>query len=288
MAKLTLMQGLPASGKSTRAAEIHTSANTIRINRDLLRTMLHFDKWTGKNESLTRDAARVLATHFLQAGINVIIDDTNLNPSIVQSWKDLAKEFATKFEYQRMDTPYEECLKRDRSREKHVGDYVITQMALQYGLYPKPEKGVILCDLDGTLADIKHRLHFVKVPEGEKKDWKSFFAGIKDDKIRIDTLDRVLAYEKAGHQIFFVSARPDNYRAETEAWLHEYYGLPWAGLIMRSKNDSRPDTDVKRDMYTKFFAKLPIETVIDDRPVVIRMWQELGVPVIDVGSGVEF
>jgi len=28
--------------------------------------------------------------------------------------------------------------------------------------------------------------------------------------------------------------------------------------------------------------------MIDDRPVVIRMWQEIGVPVIDVGKGIDF
>lgn len=58
MAKLTIMRGLPASGKSTKAKELLSVGNTVRINKDLLRTMLHFDTFTGRNEGMTRDAAR--------------------------------------------------------------------------------------------------------------------------------------------------------------------------------------------------------------------------------------
>jgi tRNA uridine 5-carbamoylmethylation protein Kti12 len=49
------MKGLPACGKSTKAEEIIRNAgNTVRINKDLLRTMLHFDKFTHVNEEHTR------------------------------------------------------------------------------------------------------------------------------------------------------------------------------------------------------------------------------------------
>lgn len=59
------MQGLPASGKSQKAAEIMKSdGNCVRINKDLLRKMLHNGKWNGKNEGQTRDASKMLARHF--------------------------------------------------------------------------------------------------------------------------------------------------------------------------------------------------------------------------------
>src|SRR4051812_38724625 len=83
MAKLIIMQGLPASGKSTKAKELLEHGNTVRLNKDLLRTMLHFDKFTGRNEGLTQDAALFLADNFLEKDINVIIDDTNFNPRTI-------------------------------------------------------------------------------------------------------------------------------------------------------------------------------------------------------------
>lgn len=288
MAKMTIMQGLPASGKSTRAKEIiERDGNTVRINKDLIRTMLHFDKFNGQNEAKTRAAARALALAFLLEGTNVIIDDTNLNPGTLQSWKDLALKVEAKIQYEKIITPVDECLKRDEAREKKVGKSVITGMALQYGMYPKPEKGIVICDLDGTLCDIQHRLHHVRKPEGEKKDWKAFFSGIPDDEVRFDVLAMLAGYVGNGYEIFLVSARPDNYRKETEEWLGDI--VPYKALFMRRADDKRPDTDVKKDIFNAYFKDLSIiHTVIDDRPSVIRMWRELGLNVVDVGKGEEF
>lgn len=289
MSKMIIMQGLPASGKSTRAEElIREHGNAIRVNKDSLRTMLHFGKWSGKNEGITKDVARAVAAHSLVLGRTTIIDDTNLNEGTLQIWKDLAKSMGAKIQYERMDTSMEECIRRDALRERPVGREVITQMALSSGLYPKPEKGFILCDLDGTLAEMSHRLHFVK---GQKNDWKSFFESIPKDTVRIDVLDKLLEYEENGHEILLISARPDTYRDVTEEWLDEAlngYKL-YKTLLMRRADDKRPDVEVKQGMYDTYFKnKYPIACVIDDRPSVIRMWRGNGIEVTDVGQGIEF
>ena len=287
MAKITLMQGLPASGKSTKAQEIVAQGNTVRINKDLLRTMLHFDKFTGANERLTGQAAHALARAYLMSDTNVVIDDTNLNPNTVQGWVDLANDVQAKIQYSRMNTSVDECLTRDMHREKSVGRHVIIQMALQYTDYMKGEK-VVVCDLDGTLCDIRHRLHFVQ--NTDKKDWKGFFNGIPQDEVRMDVLDKLLAYEEAGNKIILVSARPDTYREQTETWLERAFsGYPLAHvLLMRRSGDTRNDTEVKSDIYEKYLKNLSITKVIDDRPSVIRMWRSKGLDVDDVGDGVEF
>ena len=40
------------------------------------------------------------------------------------------------------------------------------------------ERDTVICDIDGTIADNSHRQHYL---EG-KRDWKSFFEGIENDK----------------------------------------------------------------------------------------------------------
>lgn len=68
-----IMQGLPGSGKSTKAEEIvehDGKGNTVRLNRDLLRTMLHFDKWSGRNEGITKDVRRATV---LQSRMSVTV-----------------------------------------------------------------------------------------------------------------------------------------------------------------------------------------------------------------------
>lgn len=288
MPKLLMLKGLPASGKSTRAKEIVTTGNYVRVNRDLIRTMLHFDKWSGRNEEATVNAEKAIALDALIRGLSVVVDDCNLNHGNKDMWKELAKSANATFDVEKVDTSMEECLERDKGREKAVGRHVIVNMALQYGLYPKPALGFILCDLDGTLADITHRLHYAK---GETKDWHKFFEEIPNDTLRDSTLDLILDYEKKGHEIIFVSARPDTYRWQTEAWLEKVLkGYPiHKTLIMRKASDTRDDTEVKQQMYDTYFKeKYPIEAVIDDRPKVIRMWRENGINVIDVGAGIEF
>lgn len=292
MSKIIIMLGLPASGKSTKAEElIRSHGNAVRLNKDLLRTMLHFDKFTGNNEALTRDAARTLAMNFLGDGINVIIDDTNMNPGTMQGWKDLAKELDAKVEVVDMtDVPFETCVERDAERGKRggksVGAGVIKNMALRYGLVPKPEKGYVLCDIDGTIANIDHRLHFVKETP---KDWKGFFGGIEQDEIRREVQLELIRLHNEGYVIIFMSARPDTYREVTQKWL-DTNGLSFAfTLIMRPGNDKRPDTEVKKGMLDMYFPdRGGIHMIFDDRPSIIRMWRELGLPVTDVGKGIEF
>ena len=283
------MRGLPASGKSTRAKEImEESGNVVRINKDLLRTMLHFDKWSGFHESITRNVSRTIAKSLLESGTNVIIDDTNLNEGTFQSWKDLATDIGAKSEVVKIETSFEECLIRDRARENPVGDHVIVQMALQNGLYPEPKRGFVLCDLDGTLADIRHRLKYVK---SEPKDWKGFFEHISEDKPRIEVIDKLMEFEEQGYDIFIVSARPDNYRKQTENWLLSAFNgyEPYQAVLMRRAGDRRPDTETKAEILNNYFKDTKqIHAIIDDRPSVIRMWREKGLNVIDVGSGVEF
>lgn len=281
------MKGLIASGKSTKSKEIiESSGNTVRINKDLIRTMLHFDKFTHNNEDLTRKTSLKLTDMFLEMDVNVIIDDTNLKQKTVDSYIQIAGRHKAKIEYITMDTPIVDCIYRDSLRANPLGKDVIMNMAIENGLQTFDKKSVILCDLDGTLCDIEHRLHFVK---GETKDWKSFFNGIPEDKPRQDVVDRVISEYNKGKEIIFVSARPDTYKKETMDWLTKHNLSFCITLIMRGGTDRRPDTEVKKDILNRYFKdKSVIDYVIDDRPSVIRMWKEEGLDVVDVGSGVEF
>ena len=290
MAKLICLVGLPASGKTTKAAALlQEYLNAFRINRDALRTMLHCDVWSDRKEDMTRQVAHVLARHLLrspQCGV-VIIDDTNLSPRTIASWQLTAKEALAQCEIIQLDIPVEECLRRDALRENPVGRHVIIGMALQYGLYPKPQKGFVLCDLDGTLADTTHRQHFV---EQEPKDWDGFFRAMGDDPVRVDVLQQIVELWGAGHPLVFVSGRPETYRGATERWLQTV--TPWVVpfVFMRRAGDHRPDTVVKAEMLRTYWPDTSwIHCVLDDRPSVIReVWQAAGIQVIDCGNGREF
>jgi len=285
MSKMIIMQGLPASGKTTEARKImEASGNYVRINKDLLRSMLHFSKFTFKNEDVTRIAAKSLARSFLMTGHCIIIDDTNLNGKTFQTWKDLAMECNAPFEVKRVDTPYDECIRRDALRPDSVGKDVIMRMAMQNDLIGDIGP-VVLCDLDGTLCDCEHRRHWL---DGAKKDWKGFFSEMSKDPVREEVREMLMSSYYLGYKIIFVSARPEDYRKETEEWLLKNWGDNYFALIMRPSGDSRPDTIVKKEMHEKYLKKLDIQCVYDDRPSIVQMWKDLGLNVTDVGDGREF
>lgn len=284
MARISIMKGLPASGKSTRAAELIQDGNSIRVNNDLMRTMLHFDKWSFRKEKITQEAVMLLAKHFLNSGTNVIVDNTNLNPKVTQKLVELGKETESTIEYCDMtDVPIEECIARDNIREKKVGKQVIQKMALQYLDYLKGQN-VVVCDLDGTLCDVEHRRHHV---QKSPKDWEGFFDGISGDTLRRDVELCVMSEVGSDAKLILVSARPEQYREVTESWLRAMH-ISYDVLIMREDRDSRPDTEVKDEIYMKYLKSMKIIKVFDDRPSVIRMWRSKGLDVADVGNGEEF
>lgn len=297
--KLIMMRGLPASGKSTKAEEIikggasssrNSQGEFFRVNRDLLRKMLHCDVFTGKREGATIHAQQLLVAHLLQEGKNVIVDDTNLGEKHVNMWKMMADMYSAKFEIIDMmdNVSLTMCLARNEARGFTVPQHVIEQMAMQYKHIPYSR--LVVCDIDGTIADCSHRQHHVQ--KDGPKDWKSFFAGMKDDEPRHDVYKKALKlakYESGKHTaLVLVSARPEDYREVTEQWLRDNGMEGHFTILMRRKGDKRPDTDVKGDIYERYLKHYDIVKVFDDRPSVIRMWQEHGLEVEDCGNGEEF
>jgi len=146
-----------------------------------------------------------------------------------------------------------------------------------------------LFDIDGTIADLHHRLHFIRT-EGQKKDWRSFFAATKDDKPIPHIIE--LAHKLwATTQIVFVSGRSDECREDTEAWL-EQQGFGYVGersvrhLYMRKAGDYRADDIVKGELLDRILADgyEPI-MAFDDRKRVVDMWRARGIPCAQVAEG---
>jgi predicted kinase len=285
MTKVVLLRGLPASGKTTKSLEYLAHGNFVRLNRDDLRDSLFKGlDWSGKREKIVKQVQMSMAVRAIDAGYSVVIDDTNLTQYHKDRWEGLAKDMNSSFVVDEIKTDYHECIRRDRVRDKKVGDHVITQMALENDMLPS--RNIIICDIDGTIADLTHRLHYVW---GDTKDWPSFFDLVGQDKFRggvwKDVIDDAFEHDA---EVIFVSGRSDVTRDDTTIWLRQYTGLNSFKLIMRQSWDRRDDTVVKKEMYDKYLSRMRVVRVYDDRPRVIRMWRDLGLEVVNVGTGEEF
>lgn len=139
---------------------------------------------------------------------------------------------------------------------------------------------LVVFDIDGTLADIEHRIGFVR---SKPKNWAAFDAGIPNDKVNpyVAEAFRSLA---AFNTIILASGRNEQSRDATEKWLHTNGFIEYEKLYMRKAGDYRGDDIVKREILDEIIAdygRKP-DMVFDDRPRVVRMWRDNGIFVFNV------
>lgn len=143
-------------------------------------------------------------------------------------------------------------------------------------------KPIVIVDIDGTIADVRHRLHHIKGPR--KKNWKAFFEAMDRDTPIEPMIAQVHGLEK-DHDIIVVTGRPEHYRARTQRWLKKH-GIRYLRLFMRPSGDHRPDYTVKAEVLREF-QKGQIVLAIDDRGPVCDMWEKNGIRCIRVASDEE-
>lgn len=280
--RITLMSGLPGSGKSTAARkQVVSAGNQARICRDDLRAMLYDSVWTGRREAVVIDCEKAIAEVLLKHEISPIIDDTNLLRKHIDLWTSFAKKLGVAVDVQKMDTDIEECKRRDVLRPKPVGECVINRLALQAGMIQWPDKPIVILDIDGTVADGTAREIYLK---GECKDWKTYYSLLAEDT-PIDFVIRWAQELAKDHMIVVVSGRPDTYQFGTMEWLRKYK-VPFDLVLMRPGNLKSPDYEIKKS-FLDLMPKSQVKLVIDDRPNVIFMWKSQGLYTIPVRGDIE-
>jgi uncharacterized HAD superfamily protein len=142
------------------------------------------------------------------------------------------------------------------------------------------EKPIVIVDMDGTLADVGHRLHYIR-GKG-KPNWKKFFSEQRHD-LPIKAILKQVCELAGDHEIVIVTGRPKQYFHETQQWLRKYK-VPYSRLYMRPKGDHRPDFLVKKDILKKDIGAQRVVMVLEDRPRVCEMYRQAGLKVIEVPS----
>lgn len=156
-------------------------------------------------------------------------------------------------------------------------------------------------DLDGTLADITHRLHYISI--GYRKDWDGFFDACDDDKPVLPIIRLLKVLSSTGHHVCIWSGRSEKVRRKTIAWLNRQgiflnspgevrpgFSLDTPGTVqelrLRPEGDYRNDDILKREWLdeAKEQGKAPV-LVFEDRGRVVDMWREQGIFCCQVAPG---
>jgi hypothetical protein len=142
-------------------------------------------------------------------------------------------------------------------------------------------------DLDGTLALIDHRRHFVEGPR--KKDWDAFFAACVNDKPNVPVIRTLRMLVMTGAEIWIWSGRNDKVGPESRIWLRHNVHDIGANfyLRMRKDGDRQDDVTLKQSWLLEMSPsdRDRLVAVFDDRQRVVDMWRAHGITCFQVAPG---
>ncbi len=286
--KAIVCVGVSASGKSTWAEDLtrrHPSS-WVEVNRDNIRFASGPKDWnkykfTKANERNVTESVEKQIEEYAKLECNIVQSDTNLTKKYRDSLISLLESYGYEVEVKVFHISLEEAWKRDANRQGGVGHSIIYSQYEKYldfigrktyepsASLPK----AVICDIDGTVAHMHNRGPF---------EWDKVAEDLP--KTSVISMLHVLAKDS---QVIFLSGRDGKCFRDTEDWLVE--NLPQDiqfRLLMRRPGDNRKDAIIKEELFWSSIADyFFVDTVIDDRPCMIRLWYELGISnVVSVGN----
>lgn len=140
--KIIVLQGVPASGKSTWAREfIKDKRDWIIVSKDSFREGKG-EYWVVEHEEYIKKLEKEAVRLALDCQLNVIIDGTNFNPDTLECWEELSRLYNADLEIKKFTVSFEESLKRDTERGlqggRAVGKKSIRYFFDKYNLYNSP------------------------------------------------------------------------------------------------------------------------------------------------------
>lgn len=139
MSKLIICRGIPASGKSFWAKQwvLEDPEHRVRINQDDIRLMLG-KYWVPSREPLVSHIQQEAICRAMSLGLDIVSDNTNLNPKVLKSLSDVAASNGYELEYKDFfNTPLSVCIERDKTRDIQISEKVIRNFYNNYkDMYP--------------------------------------------------------------------------------------------------------------------------------------------------------
>lgn len=310
--KAILTIGCSGSGKSTWAIEQCKKYNWIRIERDIIREFLlvtelnapkstvqficadniwkHW-KFNRKHEDLVTKQVNDEIARAHRNNFNIIISDTNLHTGRRMEMKRKLEELGYDVEFKVFgeDLSLEELWKRDTYRKNTVGHSVIAKQHEQFRKeFPKyqlkdvtDKPNAILCDLDGTFFNMGDRSPFA---------WNE----VNKDTVNDVVMQSLSGLSSAGYKIIFLSGRDESCYDMSKNMILDAFSNTLDGYLchpthftmyMRKSGDMRKDTIIKEELFFEHIdGEYKVAGVFDDRPVVVRLWQEFGFNTYAVGN----
>lgn len=147
-----------------------------------------------------------------------------------------------------------------------------------------------IVDMDGTLANVSSIRHLVDGIK-TKKDFNAFHRASEFVPSNRQAVEFCIRHHKAGNDILILTARMRMWEGATTRFLdrelapHAPYVTP---LWMRADGDYRKDREIKEEIYDEIIKTYDIVAACDDNPAIIELWEDKGIPEIEVVPGWDY
>ena len=132
---------------------------------------------------------------------------------------------------------------------------------------------LVIFDLDGTLANVKHREPLI---DGTFAGWHRYNCACIDDTLYSRVAEVAKALNRQGYAFWVASGRPVEMMAATRYWFHAYCVVP-DRIILRPVGDERPSAELKRSwLHDGTIPRECVLCVFDDDPAAVAMWRAEG------------
>lgn len=273
--------GISASGKTTKAKEMcRTNPNFVNLNRDDLRVALFGYNSTGEykfskeREKTVTNMQFAMGLNAISTGKSIIVSDTNLSEKTRTKWKSFCDTHKVTYAEEIFHTDVEVCQERNALRANGVPPSIIYKQWQQFNSQFNEQyvqntelPPAIIVDLDGSLADMAGKRN--------PYDW---------DKVHLDEVDEDIKHylnslTETEISVVILSGRDGCCKDLTIQWLHDK-GVNFDAIFMRARGDNRKDSLIKKELLDNHLkGAYNVTHVIDDRPQVVSMWNDIGLKV---------
>jgi 3-deoxy-D-manno-octulosonate 8-phosphate phosphatase KdsC-like HAD superfamily phosphatase len=138
----------------------------------------------------------------------------------------------------------------------------------------------VIFDIDGTLADCNHRLHYVR---SKPRNFDAFETAVMADQPIWPIINTLKWYIETGIDVYLLTGRNEKIRPETEKWLADHGIVGYKRLFMKRRKFEQDvvQKSAVLDKLIEKYNKLPL-IVYEDRERVVDMWKRRGVFVANV------
>lgn len=144
---------------------------------------------------------------------------------------------------------------------------------------PEARSPAIICDMDGTLVDVRSIRHLVQRASATGAKLKPNYDAFHAASFACPPHNRVIRFLRLaralGFAIVIVTAREERWSFLTSLWLYEH-DVVYDSMFMRQMRDYRPDKVVKGELEKLITRRFEVRAVLDDRQEIIDVWKAAG------------